>query len=309
MSPLHRPRPSLPQAESGKDLPFSAGLPVRLVECPRDAMQGWPEIIPTERKIGYLNALLRVGFDVLDFGSFVSAKAIPQMADTAEVLKGLDLGGTETKLLAIVANFRGAEEAASHEAIGYLGFPFSVSETFQLRNTNKTIEGSFATVEEMQELCAATEKELVVYLSMGFGNPYGDPWSEEIVFEWAASLSRLGVKTLSLADTVGLATPEQVFSVTDYLIRHLPGHEIGVHLHSTAHNRKAKIDAALGAGCRRFDGALKGIGGCPMAGNELIGNIDTEWMIAHFREKHLLPRLDEEALREAGLMATELFVA
>jgi hydroxymethylglutaryl-CoA lyase len=309
MSPLHRPRPSLPQTESGKDLPFSAGLPVRLVECPRDAMQGWPQIIPTARKITYLNTLLRVGFDVLDFGSFVSAKAIPQMADTAEVLKGLDLGGTETKLLAIVANFRGAEEAASHEAIGYLGFPFSVSETFQLRNTNKTIEGSFATVEEMQELCAVREKELVVYLSMGFGNPYGDPWSEEIVFEWAASLSRLGVRTLSLADTVGLATPEQVFSVTDYLIRQLPGHEIGVHLHSTAHNRKAKIEAALEAGCRRFDGALKGIGGCPMAGNELIGNIDTEWMIAHFREKHLLPRLDEEALREAGRMATELFVA
>jgi hydroxymethylglutaryl-CoA lyase len=309
MSPLHRPRPSQPQTQSGKDLPFSAGLLVRLVECPRDAMQGWPHIIPTARKIAYLNALLRVGFEVLDFGSFVSAKAIPQMADTAEVLMGLDLEGTATKLLAIVANFRGAEEASSHEAIRYLGFPFSVSETFQLRNTNKTIEGSFATVEEMLDLCAKTEKELVVYLSMGFGNPYGDPWSEEIVFEWAAALSRLGVRTLSLADTVGLAKPEQVFSVTDYLIRNLPGHEIGVHLHSTAHNRSAKVDAALGAGCRRFDGALKGIGGCPMAGDELVGNMDTEWMIAYFREKHLLPPLDEEALSEAGRMATELFVA
>jgi hydroxymethylglutaryl-CoA lyase len=231
------------------------------------------------------------------------------MADTAEVLKGLRLEGVRTKLLAIVANFRGAEEAAGQEAIRYLGFPFSVSETFQLRNTNKTIEGSFATVEEMQELCAALQKELVVYLSMGFGNPYGDPWNEEIVYEWAAALAKLGVKTISVADTVGVATPEHVFSIVDFLVRQLPEVTIGVHLHSTHQNRKAKIDAALEAGCRRFDGALKGIGGCPMAGNELVGNMDTEWMIAHFREKHLLPYLNEEALREAGRMATELFVA
>src|ERR1700755_892864 len=222
-----------------------------LVECPRDAMQGWSHNIPTAKKIDYLNALLRVGFDVLDFGSFVSPKAIPQMADTAEVLKGLDLKSTKTKLLAIVANFRGAEEAAEHEEIQYLGFPFSVSETFQLRNTNKTIEGSFATVEEMQDLCAIRQKELVVYLSMGFGNPYGDHWSEEIVYEWASALAKLGVRTLSIADTVGLATPEQVFSVTDYLIRQLPECTIGVHLHSTPHGRKAKIDAALQAGCQR----------------------------------------------------------
>jgi len=282
---------------------------VTLVECPRDAMQGWPHLIPTERKIEYLNALLRVGFDVLDFGSFVSVNAIPQMADTAEVLKGLDREGTVTKLLAIVANFRGAEEAASHEAIRFLGFPFSVSETFQLRNTNKTIEGSFATVEEMQALCAALQKELVVYLSMGFGNPYGDPWNEEIVYEWAAALAKLGVKTISVADTVGVATPDHVFSILDFLVRQLPGVTIGVHLHSTHQNRKAKIDAALEAGCRRFDGALKGIGGCPMAGNELVGNMDTEWMIAHFREKHLLPGINEEALREAARMAGEIFVA
>lgn len=307
MSPLHRPRPSQPKAQSGKDLPFSAGLPVTLIECPRDAMQGWPHIIPTARKIDYLNALLKVGFDTLDFGSFVSPKAIPQMADTAEVLAGLHTEGSDTRLLAIVANFRGAEEAAAHEAIQYLGFPFSVSETFQLRNTNKTIEGSFATVEEMQDLCAKTEKELVVYLSMGFGNPYGDHWSEEVVYEWAVALSKLGVRTLSVADTVGLATPEQVFSVTDYLIRELPGHTIGVHLHSTAHNRKAKIDAALQAGCRRFDGALKGIGGCPMAGDKLVGNMDTEWMIDHFRAQQLLPPLDEDALREAGRLAAEIF--
>jgi hydroxymethylglutaryl-CoA lyase len=281
---------------------------ITLVECPRDAMQGWPHLIPTERKIEYLNALLRVGFDTLDFGSYVSAKAIPQMADTAEVLKGLNLEGVRTKLLAIVANFRGAEEAAGQEAIRYLGFPFSVSETFQLRNTNKTIEGSFATVEEMQALCAARQKELVVYLSMGFGNPYGDPWNEEIVYEWAAALAKLGVKTISVADTVGVATPEHVFSIVDFLIRQLPGVMIGVHLHSTHQNRKAKIDAALEAGCRRFDGALKGIGGCPMAGNELVGNMDTEWMIAHFREKHLLPHINEVALREAERIANELFV-
>lgn len=270
-------------------------------------MQGWPHIIPTVKKIGYLNSLLRVGFDVLDFGSFVSPHAIPQMADTAEVLKGLELDGVKTKLLAIVANFRGAEAAASYEAVSYLGFPFSVSETFQLRNTNKTIEGSFATVEEMQDLCSKMQKELVVYLSMGFGNPYGDHWSEEVVYEWASSLAKLGVKTLSIADTVGLATPEQVYSVTEYLIRELPQCTIGVHLHSTPHGRKAKIDAALQAGCKRFDGALKGIGGCPMAGDELVGNMDTEWMIHHFEGKGLLGILDKKALAASLRLAEEIF--
>ncbi len=298
----------MPQARSGRDLPFSAGLPVSLIECPRDAMQGWPHIIPTATKIEYLNALLRVGFDALDFGSFVSARAIPQMADTHQVMGGLNWQDSGTRLLAIVANFRGAEEAAGYEGIRYLGFPFSVSETFQLRNTNKTVEGSLATVEEIQDLCAKREKELVVYLSMGFGNPYGDAWSEEIVYEWAETLTRLGVRTISLADTVGLATPEQVFSVTEYLVRQLPEQTIGVHLHSTSHNRKAKIDAALKAGCRRFDGALKGIGGCPMAGNALVGNMDTEWMIDHFRKEHLLPPLDEAALLEAAELAARIFV-
>jgi len=307
MSPLHREKPSQAQAQVGRDVPFHAGLPITLVECPRDAMQGWPHLIPTTQKIDYLNSLLQVGFDVLDFGSFVSPKAIPQMADTAEVLAGLQLRGAKTRMLAIVANFRGAEEAAAHEAIHYLGFPFSVSETFQLRNTNKTIEGSFATVEEIQDLCEKMQKELVVYLSMGFGNPYGDPWNEEIVYEWAAALAKLGVKTLSVADTVGIATPEHVFSVVDYLVRQLPQCTIGVHLHSTHHNRKAKIDAALEAGCRRFDGALKGIGGCPMAGDSLVGNMDTEWMIRHFREKGLLGRLNDEALKESLQLAEEVF--
>jgi hydroxymethylglutaryl-CoA lyase len=281
---------------------------ITLVECPRDAMQGWPHIIPTAQKINYLNSLLKVGFDVLDFGSFVSAKAIPQMADTAEVLGGLEWEDSPTRLLAIVANFRGAEEAAAFDAVRYLGFPFSISETFQLRNANKTVEGSFGTVEEMLDLCAARGKELVVYLSMAFGNPYGEPWNEEIVYQWASALARLGVKTLSVADTVGLASPEQVSSVTGYLIRELPHCTIGVHLHSTHHNRRAKIDAALEAGCLRFDGALKGIGGCPMAGNELVGNMDTEWMIDHFRAKKLLASLDEAALKESLRLAGEVFV-
>jgi len=271
-------------------------------------MQGWAHFIPTEKKIAYLNALLKVGFDTLDFGSFVSPKAIPQMADTAQVVGRLELSNTHTQLLAIIANFRGAEDAAAYDAIRYLGFPFSVSETFQLRNTNKSIDGSLATVEEIQELCVKRDKELVIYLSMGFGNPYGDPWSEEIVFEYAQVIAKLGVKTISLADTVGLATPEQVFSVTDYLVRQLPECTIGVHLHSTAKNWKAKTDAALQAGCRRFDGALKGIGGCPMAGDVLVGNMDTELMIPYFKASGLLTGLDEDALRESSRLAAEIFI-
>jgi len=283
-------------------------------------MQGWPHIIPTEKKIEYLNSLLKVGFDTLDFGSFVSPRAIPQMADTASVLKGLDRqliaepgkqsghSAHRTRLLAIIANFRGAEEAAAFDEITYLGFPFSVSETFQLRNANKTVEGSLATVEEIQELCVKREKELVIYISMGFGNPYGDPWSEEIVFEWVDTLTRLGIRIISLADTVGLATPEQVFSVTDYLVRQLPDHTIGVHLHSTAAHWRAKIDAALQAGCRRFDGALKGIGGCPMAGDHLVGNMDSALMIPYFQHKGLLSGLDEDALAGSLRLASEIFV-
>jgi hydroxymethylglutaryl-CoA lyase len=233
------------------------------------------------------------------------------MADTAEVLAGLDTGvktdARRTRLLAIVANFRGAEEAANFEQIDYLGFPFSVSETFQLRNTNKTIDGSLATVEEIQQLCLQMDKELVVYLSMGFGNPYGDPWSEEIVFQWAEALARLDIKIISLADTVGLATPEQVFSMTDYLVRQLPDRTIGVHLHSTPANWQAKVDAALQAGCRRFDGALKGIGGCPMAGDDLVGNMDSSLMIPYFRSLSLVNALDDAALRTSLQLADEIF--
>ena len=280
---------------------------IHLVECPRDAMQGWKTIIPTEKKITYLNSLLRVGFDTLDFGSFVSAKAIPQMADTAEVLKKLDTKTSRTKLLAIIANLRGAEEAAQFQQISYLGFPFSVSETFQLRNTNSTIQQSVERVREIQALCRSTGKQLVVYLSMGFGNPYGDPYSNEIVFSWAEQLSNLGIEILSLADTVGLATPEQVFSITDYLIKAMPDRTIGVHLHSRPNGWKDKLKAALDAGCTRFDGALKGIGGCPMANDELVGNMDSAKMITYFKENSLLNGLNEDALVDSMRIANEIF--
>jgi hydroxymethylglutaryl-CoA lyase len=279
-----------------------------LIECPRDAMQGWKTFIPTEKKIGYINSLLQCGFDTLDFGSFVSPAAIPQMADTKEVLSGLRMEDTDTSLLAIVANLRGAKEASTYSPITYLGFPFSVSETFQLRNTNSTREASLERVKEIQEVCLQTNKQLVIYLSMGFGNPYGDPWSEDLVFQWADKIASLGIRVISLADTVGLATPEQVLSMTSQLVRQLPDHSIGVHLHSTPYNRQAKIDAAWQAGCRRFDGALKGIGGCPMAGDELVGNMDTEWMIPYFKEKGLLKELNMDALKTSLQIAAEIFM-
>ena len=278
---------------------------IKLIECPRDAMQGWPSFISTDKKIAYLNALLQVGFDTLDFGSFVSPKAIPQLADTATVLKGLQL--TSTKLLAIIANVRGAQEAAAFDEITYLGFPFSVSETFQLRNTNSTIEQSLKRVEEIQRICVQTGKQLVIYISMGFGNPYGDPYSEEIVFDWVNKITGLGISIISLADTVGLATPEQVFSITSYLVNKLPQHQIGVHLHSSPNNREAKIEAAWRAGCRRFDGALKGIGGCPMANDELVGNIDTEWLISYLEQYESLKGLNKTALAKSVNLANEIF--
>ena len=280
---------------------------VKLIECPRDALQGWPHFIPTQKKIEYINSLLQVGFDTIDFGSFVSTKAIPQMADTGEVIRNLELGGSTSKLLAIIANERGAQEAVVYDEITYLGFPFSVSETFQLRNTNSTIVQSLGRVEEIQNLCIKNKKELVVYISMGFGNPYGDVYNEEIVFDWVNKLVAMDIKIISLADTVGLATKEQVFSITKYLIDLLPETEIGVHLHSTATNWKEKIDAALQAGCKRFDGALKGIGGCPMADDELVGNMDTELMIPYFNELNLLNNLDKDALKICSLLATEIF--
>lgn len=280
--------------------------PIKLIECPRDAMQGWKTFIPTAKKTEYINALLQVGFDTIDFGSFVSLKAIPQMADTKEVIKNLDVGSSKSKLLAIIANERGAEDAVLFDEISYLGFPFSVSETFQQRNTNSSISESFKRVEAIQELCIKNKKQLVVYLSMGFGNPYGDEWNEEIVFRYANELVELGIETLSLADTVGLATAEQVKRITGYLVQQLPTTEIGVHLHSTSFNWKEKLEAACTAGCRRFDGALKGIGGCPMANDELVGNMDSELMIHYFENQNGL-QLNQEALQKSLVLAAEIF--
>ncbi|MGZ8553059.1 MAG: hydroxymethylglutaryl-CoA lyase [Chitinophagaceae bacterium] len=281
---------------------------IKLIECPRDAMQGWKSFIPTERKVEYINSLLKVGFDTIDFGSFVSPKAIPQMADTKDVIAGLDMQTAGSKLLAIVANLRGAEEASVFDEISYLGFPFSVSETFQQRNTNSSIDESMERVEYMQNTCLKTGKKLVLYISMGFGNPYGDPYSEEIVFEWVNKIVALDIEIISLADTVGIASEEQVYDMTSYLIESFPGIEIGVHLHSTPANWAEKLEAAVKAGCKRFDGALKGIGGCPMADDELVGNMNSELMIRFFKEHNLLPALNEEALKESLRIAGEIFI-
>ncbi|HVG41384.1 MAG TPA: hydroxymethylglutaryl-CoA lyase [Chitinophagaceae bacterium] len=281
---------------------------LKLVECPRDAMQGWKNLIPTHKKVEYINSLLKVGFHTIDFGSFVSPKAIPQMSDTKQVIQQLDIGDSKSKLLAIVANKRGAEEAAAFERIDCLGFPFSLSETFQQRNTNASMADALERVKEIKEICSQKNKELIVYLSMGFGNPYGDPYSEEIVFEWADKLVQLEIKIISLADTVGMAKPEDISHITSYLVTHIPEVEIGVHLHSTANNWREKTEAAYNAGCRRFDGALKGIGGCPMANDDLIGNMNTEWMISYFKEKNVVNHLYEEALNNSLLLANQIFV-
>lgn len=286
---------------------------IKLIECPRDAMQGWKNFIPTEKKIEYINSLLKVGFDTIDFGSFVSAKAIPQMADTKEVIGNLDpiasgSGIGNTKLLAIVANLRGAEEAAIFDQVSYLGFPFSVSETFQKRNTNSSITESLKRVEEIQNLCTNKNKKLVIYISMAFGNPYDDLYDEDIVFNWVEKLVELDIEIISLADTVGVATPEQVYDMTSYLVESLPSTEVGVHLHSTFENWQQKLDAAIKAGCKRFDGALKGIGGCPMANDELVGNMNTEWMISYFEKNNITTGLNKDALTESLRIAEEIFI-
>lgn len=282
---------------------------VNLIECPRDAMQGWKKFIPTEKKVEYINSLLKVGFHTIDFGSFVSPKAIPQMADTKEVLARLQLNSTKTKLLAIVANGRGAEEASEYDTISYLGFPFSISETFQKRNTNSSINESLLRIEEIQTICFKTNKELVVYMSMAFGNPYGDKYNNEILLNWTKEIMERGIKIISLADTVGIAEAEQISFALQALIPNYPATSFGVHLHSTPKNWEDKLAAAFTSGCIRFDGALKGIGGCPMAKDDLVGNMNTEWMIKYFREKNTLPQLDFEALQNSLSIAEEIFTA
>lgn len=256
--------------------------PIKIIECPRDAMQGIKTFIPTEKKVQYIQALLRVGFDTIDFGSFVSAKAIPQMQDTAEVLAKLDLSQTKSKLLAIIANTQGAINASSFKEIQYLGFPFSISENFQMRNTHKTISESLVTLQEILEIADQKNKEVVTYISMGFGNPYGDPYNVEIVGEWTEKLASMGVKILSLSDTIGSSTPEIIAYLFSSLIPKYPNIEFGAHIHTTPDTWFEKVDAAYKAGCTRFDGAIKGYGGCPMAKDDLTGNMPTEKLLSYF---------------------------
>jgi len=272
-------------------------------------MQGWSHFIPTEQKVDYLNALLKVGFDVLDFGSFVSAKAIPQLVDTKDVIPQLDLSNTRTKLLAIIANTRGAEEAVQYDEIAYLGFPFSISETFQMRNTNKTIAQSLAQVEEIQKLCVQRGKELVIYISMGFGNPYGDEYSAQIAIDWVGRLAALGIRTIAMSDTIGVAEPGNIDYIFNSLIPEFKSINIGAHFHSTPDKWSEKITAAYNAGCRRYDSAMKGIGGCPMAKDDLVGNIATENIVDWCERKHVPLQLDRMAFAEAWQIANRIFAA
>lgn len=280
---------------------------VKIIECPRDAMQGIKVFIPTENKVKYIQSLLNCGFDTIDFGSFVSPKAIPQMVDTAEVIRQLDLSKTRSKLLAIVANVRGAEEASRHTAIDYLGYPFSISENFQMRNTHRTIAQSVETLTEIIRIANDADKKVVTYISMGFGNPYGDPWSVEVVGEWTEKLAAMGVGILSLSDTVGSSTPEVIDYLFSNLIPKFPEIEFGAHLHTAPSKWHEKIDAAYKAGCRRFDGAIQGFGGCPMAKDELIGNMPTEKILSYFTKEKQDTHVNWMAFEAAFNKATDLF--
>lgn len=281
---------------------------VKIIECPRDAMQGLHAFIPTDVKVHYLNELLKVGFDTIDIGSFVSAKAIPQLADTAEVLSRIDTRGSKSKLLVIVANERGAEDACRQAGVTYLGYPFSISETFQQRNTNTSIEGSWARTQCIAELANCAGKELVVYISMAFGNPYGDPWNDDIALRWTERLvNELGVRIISLADTVGVAKPGDVSTMFRTLIPAMPHVEFGAHLHARVDNWKVKTDAAWMAGCRRFDGALKGYGGCPMAEDDLVGNLSTELFVADLESRGTVTGLDHAQLERCLQHALTVF--
>ncbi len=280
---------------------------MKIVECPRDAMQGIKQLIPTELKAKYINTLLKVGFDTIDFGSFVSPKAIPQLVDTAEVLKQLDLSTTKSKLLAIVANQRGAQDACHFEEINYLGFPFSISETFQQRNANSSIAESLIRVEEIQTLCLQHNKELVVYISMAFGNPYGDLWNSDIVINWTKKLSDLGIKIIALSDTIGVSNPENINYLFSSIIPEFKNVEIGAHLHSTKEKANEKIDAAYKSGCKRFDVAIHGFGGCPMAADDLTGNLATEDLEGYFIKNNINLNLDTQVLREAYESSWNIF--
>ncbi len=278
---------------------------MKIIECPRDAMQGYIRFINTETKINYINSLLKVGFDTIDAGSFVSAKVIPQMRDTETVLQNLNF--SKSKLLTIVANTKGAEMAVKYENINYLGFPFSISETFQLRNTNSTIAKSFENVKYINSLCKDTGKELVIYISMGFGNPYGDKWNTEVVDEWTEKMATLGIKIISLSDTVGIATPNSIAYLFEHLIKRYPEVEFGAHLHTRKDNWREKVQAAWDSGCQRFDGAINGFGGCPMADDELVGNMPTEFLVQFAQENNITTNLDIAAFEAAMLEAAGVF--
>ncbi|MEZ4771766.1 MAG: hydroxymethylglutaryl-CoA lyase [Bacteroidia bacterium] len=280
---------------------------LKIVECPRDAMQGISRFIPTDLKIRYINALLRAGFDTIDFGSFVSPQAVPQMADTHQVIQGLDLTDVSTRLLAIVANLRGAQEACAYPQISYLGYPFSLSETFQIRNTRKTIAESLFLVKDLQQLCLDNKKELVVYLSMAFGNPYGDPWSADIAAGWMEEIVKTGVRTIALADTVGSAKIDSIHYLFDRLIPQFPEVTLGAHFHAHPQHQTEKIEAAWDAGCRRFDSAMMGFGGCPFAEDELVGNISTESLIAFCETKKIATGIDPVAFSAASAIALKVF--
>jgi hydroxymethylglutaryl-CoA lyase len=280
---------------------------IKIIECPRDAMQGIKPFIPTERKVDYIQSLLRVGFDTIDFGSFVSPKAIPQMQDTAAVLAQLDLSQTNSKLLAIIANTQGAVLACEHKEIQYLGFPFSISENFQMRNTHKTIAESITTLNEILEIAYKHQKEVVTYISMGFGNPYGDPWNVDIVGEWTEKLAGMGVKIVSLSDTIGSSTPEVIDYLFTNLIPKYPTIEFGAHLHTTPDKWFEKIDAAYQAGCRRYDGAIQGFGGCPMAKDDLTGNMPTEKMLSYFTQQKADTNTSPMSFESAYNVASRLF--
>lgn len=282
---------------------------IKIIECPRDAMQGIKDFIPTRKKVDYIQSLLRVGFDTIDFGSFVSPKAIPQMQDTAEVLAKLDLSQTQSKLLAIIANTQGAQIASTHAAIQYLGFPFSISENFQMRNTHKTIAESLVTLREILDIADASNKEVVTYISMGFGNPYGDPWNVEIVGEWTEKLANMGVKILSLSDTVGSSTPDVITYLFSNLIPKYPNIEFGAHLHTTPDKWHEKVDAAYKAGCVRFDGAIQGFGGCPMAKDDLTGNMPTEKLLSYFTTQKADTSTSPMSFESAYNEATKIFTA
>ena len=280
---------------------------MKIIECPRDAMQGIEQFIPTSEKVRYINQLMKVGYDTIDAGSFVSAKAIPQMKDTAAVLDQLVRGSSKSKILAIVANSRGATEACQHKAVTHLGFPLSLSETFQQRNTNKSIAEALNSLNEIQDTCVATGRMLVTYISMGFGNPYGDPYDVEVVGKFVDILSTMDIGIVSLADTIGVSQPEQIRYLFTHLTKDFPEVELGAHLHSHPAKAAEKINAALDAGCQRFDGAIKGYGGCPMAEDKLVGNLATETILSCIEARGLAHNLNQAAFNEAVRMADEIF--